>query len=96
MTKVDSTQAQDRFPELITRVGDSGERVVIEQEGQAVAAIISYADLERFEALEDALDSAILSNAVAENEEFVTLEEVIAGYNALHKTDFDLNSIVND
>ena len=96
MTKLDSTQAQNSFPELLSRVGDTGERVVIEQEGQAIAAIISYAELERYEALEDALDSARLRFAVANSEEFVTLGEAIAGYNDLHNTDFDLNSIIDD
>ncbi|MBD2087946.1 type II toxin-antitoxin system Phd/YefM family antitoxin [Trichocoleus sp. ST-U3] len=51
MTQVNSTQAQEKFPELITRVGECGEQFVIEQEGQAVAVLISYADLERYEAL---------------------------------------------
>ncbi len=96
MTKLDSAQAQDSFLELLSRVGDTGEQVVIEQEGQAIAAIISYAELERYEALEDALDSVRLRRAVAKNEEFVTLGEVIAGYNDLHNTDFDLNSIIDD
>jgi prevent-host-death family protein len=96
MTTVDTTQAQDRFTELLTRVGERGERVVIEKEGQAVAAIIGYADLKRLEAMDSAKDSATLRRLVAENEEFVTLEEVIAGYNALHNTDFDLNNIINE
>jgi len=96
MTTVDTTQAQDRFTELLTRVGERGERVVIEKEGQAVAAIIGYADLKRLEAMDSAKDCATLRRLVAENEEFVTLEEVIAGYNALHNTDFDLNNIINE
>ncbi|MFE1745069.1 type II toxin-antitoxin system Phd/YefM family antitoxin [Coleofasciculus sp. H7-2] len=96
MTEVNSTQAQENFPELITRVGERGERFVIEQQGQAVAATISYADLKRFEALEDALDSAMLRRAVAENKEFVTLEEVIAGYNELHNTNLDFNSSIDE
>ena len=97
MTKVDSIQAKDRFTEIITSVGDRGERVVIEQEGKAVAAIISYADLKRLEALENARDAEILRQRMAENDgEFVTIEEVIEGYNKLHGTDFTIESIIND
>ena len=97
MTKVDSTQAQNRLAEIITSVGDRGERVVIEQEGKAVAAIISYADLKRLEALENARDAEILRQLMAENDgEFVTIEEVIEGYNKLHGTDLTIESIIND
>lgn len=43
MTKVDVMQAQAHLAELLTgMMGDSGERIMIEREGQAVAAIISY------------------------------------------------------
>jgi prevent-host-death family protein len=97
VTKLDSTQAQKRFPELLTRVGNSGERIAIEQEGQVVAAIVSYEDLKRLEALEDARDSEMMRRALAERDgEFVTLEEVIAHYNELRGTNFTLESIIND
>ncbi|WP_218616922.1 type II toxin-antitoxin system Phd/YefM family antitoxin [[Phormidium ambiguum] IAM M-71] len=45
MTKVDATQDRNRLAEIISNVGDRGDRFVIEQEGKAVAAIISYDDL---------------------------------------------------
>jgi prevent-host-death family protein len=77
--KVNSSTARDEFPELVARAGYSGERIVIERRGKAIAAIISHADLERLEALEDVLDSALLREAVAESDgESLTLEEVIA------------------
>jgi len=59
MTKVDSAEVQASFPEFFARVGEGGARFVIEKEGQAIAAIISYAELKRFEAWEEATDSAI-------------------------------------
>ncbi|MEG4088579.1 type II toxin-antitoxin system Phd/YefM family antitoxin [Microcoleus sp. Pol12B4] len=55
MTQLNVTVTNDRFPELIARVEDTGERIVIEQEGRAIAAIITYTDLKRLEALEAAL-----------------------------------------
>ncbi|MEG4028929.1 MULTISPECIES: type II toxin-antitoxin system Phd/YefM family antitoxin [unclassified Microcoleus] len=55
MTQLNVNLTNDRFPELIARVEDTGERIVIEQEGRAIAAIITYAELKRLEALEAAL-----------------------------------------
>jgi prevent-host-death family protein len=42
MTKVEANQVQVQFAELISRVEDHRERIVIEQAGQAVAVVISY------------------------------------------------------
>ncbi|MEG4495572.1 type II toxin-antitoxin system Phd/YefM family antitoxin, partial [Microcoleus sp. D3_18_C4] len=42
MTQLNVNLTNDRFPELIARVEDTGERIVIEQEGRAIAAIITY------------------------------------------------------
>jgi hypothetical protein len=39
---------------------------------------------------------AQLSSAISEDDGFVTLEEVMEGYNELHGTDFTVESIVND
>ena len=55
MTKVNVSVDHDRLPEIISRVAESRERIVIEQEGKAIAAIVTYADLQRLEALEAAL-----------------------------------------
>jgi PHD/YefM family antitoxin component YafN of YafNO toxin-antitoxin module len=55
MTQLNVTVTNDRFPELIALVEDTGERIVIEQEGRAIAAIINSAELKRLEALELAL-----------------------------------------
>ncbi len=78
MTKVKASKARNDFPELIARAGYGGERFVIERRGKAIAAIISYADLERLEALEDARDSANLQRAIAENEGFTDIETILA------------------
>ncbi|MEG4085388.1 hypothetical protein [Microcoleus sp. POL10_C6] len=36
MTKLNVTVTNDRLPELIAHVEDTGERIVIEQEGRAM------------------------------------------------------------
>lgn len=99
MTKLDLIQAQERFGELLALVGENGEQILIEKSGQPVAAIISYAELQRFKALaEDARDSEMMRRAVeeSENEESSTPEEVIAAYNKIHGTDFTVENILND
>ncbi len=94
MTKVEATQAQEKFPELLALVGERQERIIIESEGQVVAAVISLADLKRLEALEDARDVADFQRAVTEsNGESYSVEEVINYYNELHDTDFTPENI---
>ncbi|MEH2170148.1 MAG: type II toxin-antitoxin system prevent-host-death family antitoxin [Nostoc sp.] len=45
MTKVEADQAQEKFSELLALVEEKQERIVIESQGQVIAAVISYADL---------------------------------------------------
>jgi prevent-host-death family protein len=97
MTKLEAIQAQQRFAEVLDLVGKSQERVVIESDGQQIAAVISYADLKRLEALEDSKDVLDFQRAVAENDgESYSVEEVIAHYNKLNNTDFTKENILND
>jgi antitoxin (DNA-binding transcriptional repressor) of toxin-antitoxin stability system len=97
MDKIDSTQAQGCFAELLNRVVENGEKIAIEREGKAIAAMISYDDLQRLEALENTKDVANMRHCVTQhNGEFVTLETVIDRYNQLHGTDFTVENIVND
>ncbi len=77
---VSATEARANFQELISRVEYGKERILIERHGKAVVAVIGLEDLKRLEALEDAIDSAQLRQAIAENEGFTALETVIAQY----------------
>jgi hypothetical protein len=87
MAKVEATQAQEKFSELLALV----------EEGQVIAAVISYADLKRLEALENATDVADFRRAVTEsNAESYSVEEVISDYNKLHNTDLTEENILND
>jgi prevent-host-death family protein len=52
MTILNASADNNNFPQLVNRVTETGERIVIEQEGKATAAIITYDDLQRLEALE--------------------------------------------
>lgn len=68
MAKTNLNLDNHNFSELINRLEGSGSRIVIEQEGNAIAALITYADLKRLEALE-----AILLKK-AEQEEYEWLK----------------------
>jgi prevent-host-death family protein len=80
MAVVNATEAYNKFLELLNRVSYRQERICIEHNGKPVAAIISFEDLHRFEALEDALDSATLRQAMTESQGFVPLEDVLASH----------------
>jgi PHD/YefM family antitoxin component YafN of YafNO toxin-antitoxin module len=71
MTTVNISVNNDSFQGVISQVVESGERAIIEQEGRAIAAIISYAELKRLEELE-----AILLKK-AEQEEYKWLKSVV-------------------
>jgi PHD/YefM family antitoxin component YafN of YafNO toxin-antitoxin module len=71
MTTVNISVNNDSFQGVISQVVESGERAIIEQEGKAIAAIISYAELKRLEELE-----AILLKK-AEQEEYKWLKSVV-------------------
>ncbi|KYC38389.1 prevent-host-death protein [Scytonema hofmannii PCC 7110] len=77
MTKVNINVDNNNFPDLIHKVTESGERIVIEQQGKATAAIITYDDLKRLEALE----ASILKKAELEEYELLTV--------AMKNSDFD-------
>ena len=77
MTNTTVSDARNNLPELLNRVGFGQERILIERHGKPIAAIVSLEDLKRLEALEDAVDSAELRKAVAENSGFVALESII-------------------
>lgn len=96
MANVEATQAQKHFSEILSRVDQQKERIVIEAEGQAIAAVISYADLKRLEALEDTKDLLDFQQAVAENNgETYSVEEVIAYYNTTHGTTFTVENLLD-
>jgi prevent-host-death family protein len=78
MIAVNATEARNNFLELINRAGYGQERIQIERHGKPVAAIISCEDLARLEALEDAIESAILKKAMVESEGFIGIEELLS------------------
>ncbi|MEU1460890.1 type II toxin-antitoxin system Phd/YefM family antitoxin [Streptomyces sp. NPDC005727] len=56
------TQARAEFADLINRVVYGGERVVVTRHGKPLVALVSAADLERLDALEEPDGEEIVSS----------------------------------
>ena len=66
MTKVAATQLRTTISELLDRVVHHGERVAVERYGKPVAALVSSADLELLEAIENRMDIEAARRALTE------------------------------
>ena len=89
MNQVNSTEIQENFVDFLARLTQGEQTIVIEQEGKAIATLISYEEWERLKQLESYL-------IADDDEESCSPEEVIEAYNQLHGTDFTIESIIND
>lgn len=58
MPPIASTEARDRFSELLNRAAFGKERVVLTRRGKRLVALVLIEDLATLEALEDAQDAA--------------------------------------
>ncbi|MDX3519242.1 type II toxin-antitoxin system Phd/YefM family antitoxin [Streptomyces scabiei] len=56
------TQARAELAELINRVVYGGERVVVTRHGKPLVALVSAADLEQLEALQEPTDEPVISS----------------------------------
>ena len=77
MSTVNATDGRKNFFDLINRASHQ-ERIPIDRHGKPVAAIVSYEDLAKLEALEDAIATAQLKQAMAQSTGFVTAVELLA------------------
>jgi prevent-host-death family protein len=89
MNQVNATQIQQHLTEFLNRLTQGEKSIIIEQEGKAIATLISYEEWERLKQLE----SYLISD---DDEDSFSPEEIIESYNQLHGTDFTIESIVND
>ena len=87
MKKVNVTQVQDSFDSFLNFIDQ--EQIVIEKEGKAIATLINYEEWKRLKRLEKELMDE-------EEEDFDTVEEVIAEYNQIHGTEFTVENLTND
>ena len=66
MTRVAATQLRATISDLLDRVVHHGERVAVERYGKPVAALVSSADLELLEAIENRMDIEAARRALRE------------------------------
>jgi len=72
-------QVGGELSQLVQDVSDRGDRVVIESDGKPMVAMVRYDYLASLiEALEDALDSKLLKQAIESNDAFFGFEEVLS------------------
>ena len=69
MTKLSTTEAQEKFPELLRRVAADKERIVLTRAGEELVAIVPIEDLALVEALEDRADIEDAREALREARE---------------------------
>jgi prevent-host-death family protein len=76
---------------LVREVNDLQTQIVIESEGKPIVAMVRYDYLKNLiESLEDALDSAMLKKAVANNDRFFSFEDAIAAHNMTHNANVQI------
>jgi prevent-host-death family protein len=66
MGKLSVTEAREDFSEVINQVNYTGKRIILHRRGKAMAALISVADLEMLEAIEDSIDVEQAQKALKE------------------------------
>lgn len=81
MPPIPTTEARDRFSELLNRAAFGKERVVLTRRGKQLVALVPIEDLAILESLEDAADAAEIAARTQAWEEagrpVVGLEDVI-------------------
>ena len=75
MSRIPASAVRDSFSETLDRVAYKGERIVLERQGKAVAALVSVKDLELLESLEGRLDAEAVLGAREESGD-IPYEEV--------------------
>ncbi|MEI6329605.1 MAG: hypothetical protein WCP16_10260 [Pseudanabaena sp. ELA645] len=80
---------------LVHEVSDRQTKIVIESEGKPVVAMVHYDYLVNLlGSLEDAIDSKFLKQAVADNDEFFSFEDVVSAHNTAHEVEVGLEDFV--
>jgi len=78
MVKLSTTEARRDFSSVVDAAYARSERVVLTRNGKGVAAVVSMADLETLEALEDRADIEAARKALAEDGPNIPWAEVKA------------------
>jgi len=66
VTRLAATAVRDTFSETVNRVAYQGERIALERHGKTIAGLVSAADLELLQELEDQMDLTAVRKALKE------------------------------
>ena len=69
LATLSTTEAQEKFPELLRRVAAGKERIILTRAGEELAAVVPIEDLALVEALEDRADIEETREALREARE---------------------------
>ncbi|WP_434684398.1 type II toxin-antitoxin system prevent-host-death family antitoxin [Pseudanabaena minima] len=87
-------QVGSELSQLVHDVQDRNDRIVIESDGKPVVAMVRYEYLTGLlEALEDALDSKLLRQAIADNDAFFGFEDVLADHNQIYGSQLQVENL---
>jgi len=70
MVRMAMNKVRDALSDTVDRVAFKGERIILQRHGKDEAALVSVADLELLEEIEDREDVAAAREALAESGEF--------------------------
>ena len=76
MKRINASAVREDFAEILNQVAYAGERIILHRRGKNVAAIVSIADLQLLQDLEDRLDNAAADAALSEPGESIPWERV--------------------
>ncbi|OGR28696.1 MAG: toxin-antitoxin system antitoxin subunit [Desulfobacca sp. RBG_16_60_12] len=71
MKRFNATAAREDFADILNQVAYAGERIILHRRGKNVAAIVSMADLQLLQDLEDRMDNAAADAALLESGESI-------------------------
>ena len=76
MKRLNTTAAREDFAELLNQVAYAGERIILHRRGKNVAAIVTMADLQLLQDLEDRIDNTAADASLSEPGESIPWDQV--------------------
>jgi antitoxin Phd len=76
MKRLNTTAAREDFADILNQVAYAGERIILHRRGKNVAAIVTMADLQLLQDLEDRMDNIAADAALLEPGESIPWEQV--------------------
>jgi antitoxin Phd len=76
MKRLNTTAAREDFADILNQVAYAGERIILHRRGKNVAAIVTMADLQLLQDLEDRIDNTAADADLVEPGESIPWEQV--------------------